>query len=135
LLHYFLALVFIVFIGCSDKKETKIIIEEPKPVVEKIEITNFDKNSTIEFIFKEDKLVSNFNKKLILLFLNNSALSQEQLSHMKRTKKDFFIVKNAKLLDYFNVLEFPSLIILEKNSTKRYNSILPYEVLKVELKD
>jgi ribosomal protein L33 len=135
-LKYFLVVVLILFIGCGDDKKTKIVLEEDKKNNdEKIVIQNFDKNLTKDLIFKENKLVYNSDYKLILLFLDDSDLSNEQLSHIKRLNRDFFVIDDKQVLEYFDILEFPSLIILEKNSTKKYNSILPYEVLKVELKD
>jgi len=152
-LRYFLFLIFIIFIGCGneeDKKETKVVksvkvvdskkeikkvIQKPEVVIEKIKLKSFDNKDSVELKFKDDKLISKFDKRVVLLFLNDSTLSKEQLSYMKKTKKEFFVVKNEEVLNYFNVLHFPTIIILDKNETKRYDSILPYEVLKIELKD
>ncbi len=148
-MNYILALCLLIFVGCDENKDVKKSIKESvqvktqqkieskKPIVKikKIRIKNFDNNRSIEFVFKNNKLTSIFKNKIVLLFLNKSILSKEQLSYMKKTKTEFFVVKNQQLIDYFNILDFPSLVILDKNKTKKYNSILPYEVLKIELKD
>ncbi|RUM57252.1 MAG: hypothetical protein DSY40_01030, partial [Nautilia sp.] len=73
--------------------------------------------------------------KQILVFINNSTLSKEQIEELKKNKINFFKTSNKELENYFDIKIFPTLIIIEKNKTKKYEGFIPSEILKYELKD
>jgi len=143
-LRYILFIFTLLLIGCnkttyqkeSDKstETNKIISTNSKPKIKK-EIKIIKKFPNLVFKEKNETIFYETNTTNILLFVDNSNLSIAQKEELNKSKIDFYIIKNIKLLNYFDIKKFPTLIILEKNKTKKYEGFIPSEVLKYELKD
>jgi len=129
-------LYFILLIGCnnhsSNNKNREIKDNIPKSQQKEV-IKNF--NNKLIFFEKNREISYKIEKKQILVFINNSTLSKEQIEELRKNKIDFFKTSNKELENYFDIKIFPTLIIIEKNKTKKYEGFIPSEILKYELKD
>ena len=137
-MRYFLIILILLFSGCENNNSHKVVIQTQKPKTKTTKIETEKellKFPTLIFKEKNGKISYETNTTNILLFVNNSDLSLAQKKELNRSKREFYIIKNIKLLNYFDVNKFPTLIILEKNKTKKYEGFVPNEVLKYELKD
>ncbi len=72
------------------------------------------------------------DKKLILLFCDNSALSKEQIKILKDLNLSFTISDNKTLKKILKISILPTLVIIDKNNTIKYENFTPYEILKEE---
>jgi len=138
-MKYFL--IFLLFlVGCSDtkQKDKKLYIED---VVKTTNTTNTPKINIININnlkFKEidDNISYNFDTPKILLFIDNSKESTLQIKELKKLNKKYYIIKNSKLIKFFNIVSFPTIVITkDNNNTKKYEGFIPNEILKYELKD
>ena len=139
-MRYFL-LILLVLIGCSDKnqKKEKIYIEDVVKINE-LNNSNVVKNNIIKikdlkFYEKNNSISYNFEKTKILVFINGDKYSNLQIKELDKTNVKYYIIDNEKLKQYFKIKEYPTILILDKNSTKKYEGFIPYEILKYELKD
>jgi len=129
-MRYILPIILMLVItGCSsqEKNETnttkEIKLEENKTI--QIE------DLTLKFVNK--KLIYP-QKKVILLFSNNNKYSKQQEEILSKFNTRFYIITdNEYLQNYFNIKMFPSIIILDKNKTIKFENFTPYEFLKEAL--
>ena len=134
-MRYFL-IILLFFIGCNNSKTEKTIKAEKN-----IEINNIQTENTIkikDLIFKIDnnKITYNFNNFKTLLFIDDSKSSKFQIEILNSLNKNFYIIKNKKLIQYFNISTYPTIIITKDiNHTKKYEGLIPAEILKYEIKD
>jgi len=141
-LKYIFVGILIFFVACSkeqsNKNETNITqktdiniknyekkVTQEKNSTKKIRLNNF------ELTFQDNKLIYP-NKKVILLFENNSTYSKSQEFVLKRLKTKYIKTNSKFLQNYFNITIFPTIIVLDKNKTIRYENFIPYEILKAE---
>lgn len=92
-------------------------------------------NQGLIFRKKNDKIFFDINKTKILLFSDNTNLSKQQIITLKKAKIKFYDINNSEIKDYFKIIKYPTLIILNKHKIKKYEGFIPIEVLKFELKD
>jgi len=135
-MKYIFFLALILFIGCqnkikhSEKKESNISINNN---IQKKENQNFliIKEGDLNFKFLNNKLIYP-NKKIIILFKDNSFYSKEEERILKKLNLKFFISNNEYLKKYFNITIYPTIVVLDKNKTIKYENFTPYEILKAE---
>ena len=140
-MRYFLAVILVFFVACSKESNKNEVNITQKP---NISIKNYEKrviqekNSTkkivlsdVELIFKDNKLVCP-NKRVVLFFENNTTYSKAQEVVLKKLKTKYIKVSSKFLQDYFNITLFPTLVVLDKNKTIKYENFVPYEILKAE---
>jgi len=149
-LKYILVGILIFFVACSKeqsnkhetnitkKTNTNIKNSEEKVIQDKNFTKVQEKNSTkkitlnnLELIFKDNKLIYP-NEKVVLLFENNNSYSKAQELVLNRLKTRYIKVNSEFLQSYFNITLFPTLIVLDKNKTIKYENFVPYEILKAE---
>jgi len=132
-------LIFLTFflIGCQkeNKSLNKVYIEDvvkPDTIKEKI-----IKIEDLTFYKTDDnKIKYSFTEPKILLFVNNNNFSELQIKELKKIKDKFYIITNQKLINYFNISTFPTIIITKDNNhTKKYEGFIPKEMLNYEIKD
>jgi len=125
--------------GCSDKgkkekkgEETnKTVVEKPSSIT-KPQTIIIDLNDT-NLTFKENNLTYP-KKRVVLLFADNSKYSKEQAEILKKMKLKYYKTDNEYLKKYFKIQKYPkkypTIIILDKNKTIRFENLTPYEFLK-----
>ena len=149
-MRYILVGILVFFVSCSkeqsQKNETNITkktntniknyekkfvqeknstVVQEKNAIKKIKLNNF------ELIFKDNKLIYP-NKRIVLLFENNNTYSYAQKLVLKRLKIKYIKANSKFLQNYFNITIFPTIIVLDKNKTVKYENFVPYEILKAE---
>ena len=139
-MRYFL-LILLILIGCSDKnqKKEKIYIEDVVKINE-LNNSNVVKNNVIKikdlkFYEKNNSISYNFEKPKILVFINGDKYSNLQIKELDKTNVKYYIIDNEKLKQYFKIKEYPTILVVDKNSTKKYEGFIPAEILKYEIKD
>ena len=128
--------------ACSKEQSNENEVNITKKT--NINIKNFEKrviqekNSTkkvvlnnLDLIFEDNELIYP-NEKVVLFFDNNTTYSKAQELVLKRLKVKYIKVSSKFLQDYFNITFFPTIIVLDKNKTIRYENFVPYEILKAE---
>jgi hypothetical protein len=132
-LKYILTFIFIILITGCNKKE------------ERAQNTDINKTSTsiqtqntysvtldgLTLVFKNSKLQPVKNK-TVLLFEDNSTYSKAQEAVLNKLNIKYYKTANPHLETYFNIENYPTIIVLDKNSTTRYENFTPYEILKAE---
>ncbi len=90
------------------------------------------KLNDLNITFTNNKLVYPKNK-TILLFEDNTTYSKMQEEVLKQLKLRYTTVINNKFLEnYFKIKVYPTIIILDKNKTIKYENFVPLEILKAE---
>jgi len=136
---YFL-IITILFTGCEHNSNTKIKeVNKNKPEMnisksniqtpKENKITIKDKDFNLTFV--DSKLIYPKNK-MILLFVNNSLYSKEEEKILKKLKISFYKTDNKFLENYFKIVDYPSIVILDKNKTVIYQNFMPYEMIKTQ---
>lgn len=90
-----------------------------------IKLENFKlefNNSTL--IYPENKTV--------LLFENNNTFSKAQESVLNKLNLKYYKTNSPYLEKYFNIKYYPTIVVLDKNKTVKYENFTPYEILKAE---
>ncbi len=133
----FLILIFI--ISCSDTKQTttQTSKQTPNKQITKTKKTLSPKIIKVDdLVFREfnDSITYHFDKVVILAFLDNSKLSQNQKVELQHIKQKFYIIKNEKLKNFFKIQTYPTIIVIEQNKTKKFNGFVPRVVLNYEIK-
>ena len=137
-MRYVLVVILVFFVACSKEpgkneanitKKTNINIKnkitQEKNRTKKIVLNDF------ELTFQNNRLIYP-NKRVVLFFENNSTYSKAQKLVLKRLKTKYIKVNSKFLQDYFDVEIFPTIIVLDKNKTIRYENFVPYEILRAE---
>ena len=132
-IFYFLIIFFI--LGCesnSHNKNTKKI-ENNQTKITKTKKNNpkIIKIGDINLVFKNNKLIYP-DKKIVILFENKNFYSKEEERILKKLKVKFYKTDNEFLQKYFNITIYPTIIVLDKNQTIRYENFTPYYILKTE---
>jgi len=89
------------------------------------------KEENLTLSFQNNKLIYPKNK-IIILFENNNFYSKEEEKVLKKLNLKFFISNNEYLKKYFNITIYPTIVVLDKNKTIKYENFTPYEILKAE---
>ncbi len=128
-MKFIIGIFILFFIGCDKKSSNstkKVYISDV--IQEENQIIRLD---DLEFIKNGNKLEYNFDKPKVLLFFDNSKSSKNQLLELQNIK----YYKANKIANYFDIKIFPTIVIINKNKTKKYEGFIPYEVLKYEIKE
>ena len=138
-MRYFL-LILLILTGCNDKnqKKEKIYIDDVVKINElnnSVVKNNIIKIKGLKFYEKNNSISYNFEKTKVLVFINGNEYSNLQIKELDKTNIKYYIIDNEKLKQYFKIKEYPTILIVDKNSTKKYEGFIPYEILKYELKD
>ena len=131
-MRYILVVILVFFVACS--KEQSNNNEDNITKKNNINIKNKEKKlalDSFELAFQDNKLVYP-NKRVILFFEDNSTYSKAQEIVLKKLKTKYIKVSSELLKNYFNVTTFPTIVVLDKNKTLRYENFVPYEILKAE---
>ena len=133
---FFVILVFM--IACDNKdnnhKENKNPTQKEKNISNIVKTENIP-NKKIKEENKKMDLLSSFKDKSLLLFVDDSKISQNQIKELNNYKQKFYKIDNDELKLHFNIKSYPTIIIVDKNKTKKYEGFIPYQILKYELKD
>jgi hypothetical protein len=126
-LRYIFFIVLIFFIGCSNntKKETNSQIGKKNNEINTRIITLNDYNLT----FKNNQLIYP-KEKIYILFYNNSKYSKMQEDVLKYLKIKYYKTNNEFLKNYFKITMYPTIVILDKNKTIKFENFTPIEILK-----
>jgi len=135
-MKYILIILAILFIGCEKKTKHNQNNTTPSQINSFKESKNSGDIQVIydnEFnlSFKNKKLIYP-NKKTIILFYDNNFYSKEEERILKKLNVKFYKTKNKFLINYFNIKYFPTIIVLDKNQTIKFENFTPYEILKTE---
>ena len=137
-MKYILPIILIFFLGCSKKEETKN--KNPNSTnIQKITKKSKSKNENLKTVvlkdlnltFKNGKLIYP-KKKTVLLFCDNSKFSKAQKVVLKKLKIPYETTDDKFLENYFHIKIYPTIIVLDKNKTIKYENFVPYEILKTE---
>jgi hypothetical protein len=71
-------------------------------------------------------------EKTVLLFEDNSTKSNMQKIVLDKLKVKYIATDNPYLKNYFKIKTIPTIIVLDKNKTIKYENFVPYEILKAE---
>jgi hypothetical protein len=143
-LRYILIIFSLLLIGCNNQTTSKkahsesnetVSLIETQPIIVKKQIKTIAKFPNLIFKEENNTIFYETNTTNILLFTNDNKLSLIQKEELTKYKTDFYSINNDKLKKYFKINIFPTIIILDKNSTKKYEGFIPNEVLKYEIKD
>ena len=131
-MKYFIILSIILFIGCDKKENNQQDIKSKPKIIEPIkkDETNI-KIKDLTLTFKKNRLIYP-NKKVILLFSDGKMYSKEEARILKKLNVKFYETKNRFLNNYFNIKYYPTIVVLDKNKTVKYENFTPYEILKAE---
>ncbi len=135
-MKYIFLLMIIIFLGCNNNKNThkpnvtKITQKSKKKLQKNNEIT-YIKDGNLTLKFKKSTLIYPKNK-TILLFSDNSFYSKEQKRILQKLNVHFYKTDNLFLKNYFKITIYPTIIVLDKNKTVKYENFTPYEILKAE---
>ncbi len=132
-MKYILTFIFIILItGCNKTAKTKTNSDNNKTVTikktDEVFIVNID---SLQLKFK-NKSLEPVNTKTVLLFDNNNTYSKAQEAVLNKLQIVYHKTDNQYLEKYFNIQNYPTIIVLDKNSTTRYENFTPYEILKAE---
>ncbi len=81
--------------------------------------------------FKNNTLIYP-KQKTIILFDNNNTYSKAQELVLKKLKTTYHKTNLTYLEKYFNIQIYPTIVVLDKNKTIKYENFTPYEILKTE---
>ena len=135
-MKYIFLLMIIIFLGCNNNKNThkpnvtKITQKSKKKLQKNNEIT-YIKDGNLTLKFKKSTLIYPKNK-TILLFSDDSFYSKEQKRILQKLNVHFYKTDNLFLKNYFKITIYPTIIVLDKNKTVKYENFTPYEILKAE---
>ncbi|ACM92360.1 putative lipoprotein [Nautilia profundicola AmH] len=136
-MRYILTFILIIFFsGCSknSKPDENHITKENNLTIQKsinkdnVTIIHFD-NFVLKF--KNNELVYPENK-TVILFDNNNSYSKAQEMVLKKLNIKYYKTNAPYLEKYFNINNYPTIVVLDKNKTVKYENFTPYEILKAE---
>ena len=118
-------------INITKKTNTNIKNFEKRRIQEKNSTTIVVLKNGFKLTFQNNKLIYP-DKRVILFFENDNTYSKAQEFVLKRLKTEYIKVDSNFLQKYFNITVFPTIVILDKNKTIKYENFIPYEILKAE---
>ena len=127
-MKYLVILSIIFFIGCNKKEDNKTIHKKIDKIKKDETII---KVQDLNLTFKKNKLIYP-SKKVVLLFSDNKIYSKEEALILKKLHIKFYKTNNKFLKVYFNIKYYPTIVVLDKNKTIKYENFTPYEILKTE---
>ncbi len=141
-MKYILSFILLLFFSaCSKnvKTEEKYITTETNQTKQLQKIHKVNNNSDITVIkfdnfelkFKKNTLIYP-KQKTIILFDNNNTYSKAQELVLKKLKTTYYKTNSPYLEKYFNIQTYPTIVVLDKNKTIKYENFTPYEILKTE---
>ena len=137
---YLTLFLIIFFTGCNkktkqpqttDNNTTTVNIKKqnnPKKNPANITIIKFN---GFELKFKNNELIYP-KEKTIILFDNNNTYSKAQEIVLNKLNVKYYKTNTLYLEKYFNIQYYPTIIVLDKNKTIKYENFTPYEILKAE---
>ena len=135
IIFFYMLTVALLFTGCEHNSNTKKIKtdknETKKNISKQKENVTIIKEKDFNITFKNSKLVYPKDK-MVLLFYDNSLYSQEQEKILNKLNIKFYKTQNKFLENYFKIIYYPTIVILDKNKTVIYQNFIPYEMLKTE---
>ena len=142
-MKYILAFILVVFFsGCEKKNKHPKIAENNETNNSTIVKTNpkLKKNKNVITIIKFNGFKLKFKnneliypkEKTIILFDNNNTYSKAQEMVLNKLNVKYFKTNTIYLEKYFNIQYYPTIIVLDKNKTIKYENFTPYEILKAE---
>jgi len=142
--YLFLILIILFIIGCN-KKTSHYNESNITKIIKKSNFSKKNKNySKIKnkniFTIESNGFNLSFNnkkliypkKKMIILFYKKNFYSQEEERILTKLNVKFYKTNNQFLINYFKIKYFPTIIILDKNQTIKFENFTPYEILKTE---
>jgi len=139
-LKYILTFILLLFFSaCSKNVKT----EEDNTITETNQTQytqNKNKKKNDITLIKLDNLSLKFKnntliypkQKTIILFDNNNTYSKAQELVLKKLKTTYHKTNLTYLEKYFNIQIYPTIVVLDKNKTIKYENFTPYEILKTE---
>lgn len=82
--------------------------------------------------FRGEELIKYPRKRLYLLFSDGGRYCRLEEQFLKELKIPYFVIKDADLDREMNITIYPTIVILDKNRTIRYEGFTPYEILQAE---
>jgi len=136
-LKYILPFILIIFFtACSKNEKPKNTNDINKTVISD---KNTTKKSLKQVVILKDLNITIQNgklvypdKRVILLFENNNSYSNAQELVLKKLDLKFYTANSEVLKKYFNIEIYPTIVVLDKNKTVKYENFTPYEILKAE---
>ena len=139
-MKYILPILLILFIGCNKKAthtnehnitKTSTESNNTKNLKQKnINIITIKENG-FNLKFKDNKLIYP-DQKMVILFYDKNFYSQEEERILNKLNVKFYKTRNQFLINYFNITYFPTIVVLDKNKTTKFENFTPYEILKTE---
>ena len=128
--------------GCNNKNEEKNTKSKTNNIAQQNIHKNYVKKernnritiklNNLNITFINNKIMYPKNK-IILLFKDNTTYSKMQEEVLKQLKIRYTTITNNKFLKkYFKIKVYPTIIILDKNKTIKYENFVPLEILKAE---
>ena len=127
--------------GCQDRKKERILDippaggsgdplpSSPKPAQPKITIYQVGEYN---LTFKNHKLIKYPPKRLYLFFIDGGKYSELEERFLQELGIPYLLVEDPDLDEEFNISSYPTIVILDKNRTIKYEGFTPYEILKAE---
>jgi DNA gyrase/topoisomerase IV subunit A len=134
----------IFFISCSkntNTNENKTVKTENNTTLKKTEVKKVKNEKPKDIvIIKLNDFQLEFNKtkliypkeKTVILFDNNNTYSKAQESVLQKLNVKYYKTNSPYLEKYFNIEYYPTIVVLDKNKTVKYENFTPYEILKAE---
>ena len=134
--YFFIIFLFFYFVGCDNKKninsqQTEITISN-ETIKSQPKIIKVD---DLEFIENNNTFSYHFENQVILFFSDDSKESKLEQKELKSLNKKFYIIKKPKLIEFFKIVKYPTILIIDKNNTKKFEGFIPAIMLKYEIKD
>ena len=132
-MKYLIILSIILFIGCEKKENNQQDVKTSKTQIIKPikkDETNI-KIKDLTLTFKKNKLIYP-NKRVVLLFSDDKIYSKEEARILEKLNTKFYETNNKFLSTYFDIKYYPTIVVLDKNKTIKYENFTPYEILKAE---
>lgn len=124
------------FAGCNGKKETKKLevnlSQLPEVNITSPKIVVYQLGKELNLTFKNGKLVDYPPKRTYLLFTDGGKFSKIEERFLKELEIPYYPVRDSDLAKEFNISEYPTIVILDRNRTIKYEGFTPYEILKAE---
>ncbi|GAB6074155.1 hypothetical protein [Nautilia lithotrophica] len=142
-MKYILTFILILFFTACSKNtktgENHIKTETNQTIITPKTNKNTKNNSDITIIkfdnfelkFKKNTLIYP-KQKTIILFDNNNTYSKAQELVLKKLNTTYYKTNSTYLENYFNIQTYPTIVVLDKNKTIKYENFTPYEILKAE---